>query len=255
MDIPFDKLDKELKDVKTVSGLLQVSSLKLQGPLTMPESWSIEATGDVGNLIVDTTLLPESIKMEEGNLQAVENKILLTDAKVNAGDISLRMSATINYNMSELVKADIGFHGEMGKESMTWVENRIKLLPEFSVRPPLSIPEAHLTWKKDSGISFISNLSFQDGPGISLDMFLDSEGLEINNLLIQDAESNASFAFGLKEKEIGFDFIGNLSHTTTDKIFLNTPFSEEWIKGDFQAHTNKAILMCTSRRRDSIMHA
>ena len=27
-----------------------------------------------------------------------------------------------------------------------------------------------------------------------------------------------------------------MSHTTTDKIFLNTPLSKEWIKGDFQAH-------------------
>ena len=49
-------------------------------------------------------------------------------------------------------------------------------------------------------------------------------------------ESNASFAVDLKKEEIDFDFTGNLSHTTTDKIFLNTPFSKEWIKGDFQAH-------------------
>ena len=67
-------------------------------------------------------------------------------------------------------------------------------------------------------------------------MLLNPEGLKINNLLIQDEESNASFAFGLKEGEIDLDFAGNLSQSTTDKIFLNTPFSKEWIKGDFQAH-------------------
>jgi Predicted membrane protein len=160
----------------------------------------------------------------------------LTAAKVNAGDSSLRISATVSHNMTALVKADIGFDGEMGKESMNWIENRFKLPAEFSVRPPLSIPEAHLTWKKDSGISFISNLAFQDGPGISFDMFLDTEGLKINNILIQDAETNASFACVLKEEVIDFSFTGNLSHTTTDKIFHNTPFSKEWIKGDFQAH-------------------
>ena len=54
----FEKVDKGLKDVKTVNGILQVSSLKLQGPLSMPETWSIEATGEVENLIVDTTLFP-----------------------------------------------------------------------------------------------------------------------------------------------------------------------------------------------------
>ncbi|MBC8548064.1 MAG: AsmA-like C-terminal region-containing protein [Candidatus Brocadiales bacterium] len=232
----FEKMDKGLKDVKTVSGILQVSSLKLHGPLTMPETWSIETTGEVENLIVDTTLFPEPIEIEEGKLQAVENKVLLTDAKVNAGDSSLRISATVNHNMSELVKADIGFDGEMGKESMKWIEGLVMLSPEFHIRPPLSIPKAHLTWKKDSGISFISNLAFQDGPGISLDMFLNTEGLKINNILIQGAETNASFACGLKEDVIDFSFTGNLSHTTTDKIFLNTPFSKEWMRGDFQAH-------------------
>jgi hypothetical protein len=206
----FNKADKGLKDLKTVSGILQVSSLKLHGPLSMPETWSIEATGEVGNLVVDTTLFPEPIEMEEGNLQVVENKVLLTDAKVNAGDSSLRISGTVNHNMSELFKADIGFHGEMGKESMKWIENLFKLPSSLSVRPPLSIPEAHLTWEKDSGISFVSNLTLQNGPVISLDMFLNPEGLEINSFLIQDAESSASFAFGLKEREIDFDFTGNL---------------------------------------------
>ncbi|MFV1976524.1 MAG: AsmA-like C-terminal domain-containing protein, partial [Candidatus Scalindua sp.] len=232
----FEKLDKGLKDVKTVSGILQVSSLKLQGSLSMPETFNIEATGNVNDLIVDTTLFPEPIVVKEGNIKIVENKILLSDAKVNASDISLRMWATINHTMSELVKADIGFHGEMGKESMKWIETLVKLPSALSIRPPLSIPEAHLTWEKDSGISFVSNLALQDGPGISLDMLLNSEGLEINNLLIQDAESNASFTFGLKEEEIDVGFTGNLSHTTTDKIFLNTPLSKEWIKGDFQEH-------------------
>jgi hypothetical protein len=232
----FEKVDKGLKDVKTVNGTLQISSLKLQGPLSTPETWSLEATGEAENLIVETTLFPESIEIEKANLKAAENKILLTDAKVNTGDSSLRISATVNHNMSAFVKADIGFDGKLGKESMDWIENLFKLPPDFRVEPPLYIPEARLTWERNSGISFVSNLTFQDGPGISLDMLLNPEGLKINNLLIQDAESNASFAFDLKGKEIDFGFTGNLSHTTTDKIFLNTPFSKELIKGDFQAH-------------------
>ena len=232
----FEKAGKGLKDVNTVNGTLQISTLKLQGPLSMPETWSLEATGEVENLIVETTLFPESIEMEKANLKVTDNKILLTDAKVNAGDSSLSISATVKHNMSGFVKADIGLDGKLEKESMDWIENLYKLPPDFRVAPPLSIPEARLTWDQDSGASFISNLTFQDGPRISLNMLLDSEGLKINNLLLQDAESNASFAFYLKEKEIDFSFTGNLSHTTTDKIFLNTPFSKEFIKGDFKAH-------------------
>ena len=106
------------------------------------KTWDIEATGEVEDLIVDTTLFPEPIEVKEGNIKVVEKKVIVSDAKVNASDSSLRMSATINHNMSELVKMDIGFQGEMGKESMKWIENRFKLPPELSIRPPLSIPEA-----------------------------------------------------------------------------------------------------------------
>ena len=210
--------------------------MKLQGPLTMPENWSIEATSEIEDLIVDTTLFPEPIEMKEGNLEAVENKILLTDAKVNAGDSSLRISGTFDRTTSEFVKADIGFHGEMGKESMKWIEDLVKMPPELQIRPPLSITDAHLTWDKDSGISFVSNLTLQNDLKFSLDMFLNPEGFGINDFLIQDDESNASFAFGIKEEVIDVDFTGNLSHTTMDKIFLNTPLSMEWIKGDVHAH-------------------
>ena len=137
----FDKEDKVLKDLKTVSGTLQVSSLKLQGPLTMPKSWSIEATGKVEDIIVDATLFPEPVEMKEGNLKVVEKTFFLSDAKINAGDISLILSATINHNMSELVKADIGFHGDIGKESMEFIEDLVQLPPELRIRPPLFIPE------------------------------------------------------------------------------------------------------------------
>ncbi len=232
----FDKEDKVLKDLETVNGILQVSSFKLKGPLTIPKSWSIEATGKVEDIVVDTTLFPEPIEMKEGNLKVVEKTFLLSDAKINAGDISLMMSTTINHNMSELVKADIGFHGEIGKESMEFLEDLVNLPLELHIRPPLSIPKAHLSWEKESGISFVSNLTHQDGPGFSLDMFMNPEGLGINNFLIQDDTSNASFTFYLKDKEIDVGFAGNLSHTTTDKIFINTPLSKELIKGDFQAH-------------------
>ena len=118
----FDKVETVFNDLKTVSGTLQVSSLKLQGPLTMPENWNIEATGEVKNLIVNTTLLPEPIEMEEGNLKIVENNVLLTDGKINAIDSSLRISGTFSHTVSELVKADIEFHGKMGNESMKWLE-------------------------------------------------------------------------------------------------------------------------------------
>jgi hypothetical protein len=61
----------------------------------------------------------------------------------------------------------------------------------------------------------------------------------IDDLLVRDKESHASIKLGRKEKEFSFNFTGNLTQTTTDKIFLNTPAYKEWIKGDFRVHILK----------------
>ena len=136
-----------------------------------------------------------------------------------------------------LDKADITFHGEMGQESLEWIEKRVNLPSDLSVRPPLSIQKARITWEKDCGMSFVSSLTFQnDGPEVSVDMFMNPEGIEMKSVHIQDGESSASFRFDLGEKMINFGFTGNLSHTTTDKIFLNTPFAKERIEGDIKVH-------------------
>ncbi|MDR4499504.1 MAG: AsmA-like C-terminal domain-containing protein [Candidatus Scalindua sp.] len=232
----FEKMGKSLKDVKSVSGILQVLSLNLKGQLAMPESWVIGATGEVKDLLVDTTLYPEPVEVNEGFFKVVDKEFFLTHSKVKAGNSSLGISGSISYIMTELVNTDIAFHGEIGQESLQWIEKRVNLPPEYSIRPPLSIQKAHIAWKKDSGMSFVSNLTLQNGPEVSVDMILNPEALEIKNVHILDAESNASFRFGLGDKAINFSFTGNLSQTTTDKIFLHAPLAKEWIKGDFQAH-------------------
>ncbi|NOG84284.1 MAG: hypothetical protein HND49_10865 [Planctomycetes bacterium] len=232
----FEKTERSLKEVKSVSGILQISSLNLKGPLTIPKNWQTEATGEIKDLLVDTALFPEPLEVREAFFKVADKEFSLSDSTVKAGDSSLRLSGAVSHNMAGFDKADIAFHGEIGQGTMQWIENFFNLPPELSVRPPLSIQKAHMTWKKDSGISCVSNLTLQNGPDISVDMFQNPEALGIKSVHIQDAETNATFGFGLREDVIDCSFTGNLSHTTTDKIFHNTPFAKEWIKGDFQAH-------------------
>ena len=232
----FQKTNTSLKDLKTVSGGLNVSAINLKGPLTRPESWRFKTTGDVEDLAIDTALFPESIEVKKAGFNADEKMLFLADAHVNALDASFNVTGSVSHNMAELVKTDFEFSGEMEQESLAWILDYINLPSKLRVRPPIPISQAHLTWQKDSGISFAGNFALKDGPEISLDMYRDPKVMRINDLVIKDEESNVSFAFGLIEKEYHFNFTGNLSNTTLDKMFLNTALSGEWINGDFQAH-------------------
>lgn len=232
----FDTVGPSLKEVKSLSGILKVSSLNLNGPLTRPKNWQTEVTGEVKDLLVDTTLFPEPVEVNEALFKGVGKEFSLIHSMVKTGDCSLQVSGAISHRMAELDKADIEFNGEIGKDFLQWIEKRVNVPVELSIRPPLSIQKAHITWEKNSGMSCVSNLTLQNGPEISLDVLMNPHGMKIKNVHIQDSESNAVFAFDLGRKAINVSFTGNLSHATTDKVFLNTPFAKEWIKGDFKAH-------------------
>ena len=64
----------------------------------MPESWFIEAEGEVKDLLVDTTLFPEPLEVNEGLFKVADKEFFLTHSKVKAGDSSLRVSGALSHN-------------------------------------------------------------------------------------------------------------------------------------------------------------
>jgi len=232
----FDKMRKTVKDIKSVNGDLELTSFNLNGLLAKPDEWHVEATGVVKEFAIDAGTLPGPIVVNEGHFALVDNKFTLTDTQVNLIDSSFIMKGTIDHNKKKLIKADIAFHGEIGHDSMLWAYNFFKLPSKFMAKSPFYLSQSNIRWKKDSGISFISNITSQNGPELSVDMVFNPGNLEINNLRLKDDASLASIKISLKEKDINFDFAGNLAQSTLSKIFLIPPISPGWVNGDFQAH-------------------
>jgi hypothetical protein len=69
-----------------------------------------------------------------------------------------------------------------------------------------------------------------------MDVFVSPEEFRLNNLRIQDRESNASFALALKERELHFDFDGHLDKTTLDNLLIENEILTGRVDGDFEAH-------------------
>ncbi len=231
-----EKMSKVLKGINTVNGNLELTSLNLNGPLTMPEKWNIETAGAVEAFTVDADMFPEPIVLREGHFELADSKLFFTDTKVNVSDSSFIVHGSIDLNRTESVKVDIAFHGEIGHDSIHWAYNFFKLPPKYMVKAPLSLSQSNISWEKDSGLSLISNFTVQNSPEISVDMLFNPEGMIIISLLVKDNVSQASIKAGFTEKDVNFNFSGHLSQATVDRIFLVTPISTGWVKGDFLAH-------------------
>ena len=228
-------LNGALKNLKSVQGTIELSTLTLKGPLFKPEKWRFRMTGELRDLAIESSLFPGQLATQ-GTFEVVPKKISLTDARINILDASLRLSCFFNDYLEVLQKADFTFQGSIGQETMQWVSNLIEVPPKLRVRAPLSISQAHVGWNKSGTNSFSADLAIKDGPKVSIDMHLNPEELRINNALIEDRESRASFALKLKESELHLDFKGHLDKATLDKVFIENEILTGRIDGDFEAH-------------------
>jgi hypothetical protein len=131
----------------------------------------------------------------------------------------------------------LNFSGELGPEATNWFSDLVNLPEELRVRPPLSFSEAHLISERDIGISFQGNFALESGTSATLDIYYSPEELVIKKLLIRDEESHLIHTLKLDSKTLDFSFAGNLTSTTLNRMFVNNPFPNGSLEGDFRAQT------------------
>jgi hypothetical protein len=234
--LSFEQIGEVLRDIKAMRGSLALSHIDLKGPLLNPQQWQFTAIGYLEDIFMESTLFPGPVAMRSGKIEALSEKLSFRDVEADIMDASLHASGAINNYMEDIYTSDVTMRGDLGPEATRWVSTLINLPSELAVRSPLSVSEAHLTWNSAGRVSLEGNLTVQEGPSISLDIFRNPEELTIKKLQVNDEESNAFLSLTLKEREFGLNFTGNLTQRTTDKFFMNTLILNEWITGDFKVH-------------------
>jgi hypothetical protein len=226
------------EDFKAVKGQVVLSDLNLKGPMLEPSQWHFRAAGRVENLVAERTSAPDSIAVANGRFEVTPEKISVSGFQTNILDASLNASGVLSGFLEKIQSVDATFQGDLGSEAIKWLSEAVSLPPGLRVRAPLSISEAHLVWAEDRQTSFRGDLAVKEGPQVSLDIFLDPNELKVTELLIQDGESNASFALDLKEKEreLHLEFVGDLEKTTMDRLLTDNQILAGRIEGDFHAH-------------------
>ncbi|NIO15622.1 MAG: hypothetical protein GTN70_01245 [Deltaproteobacteria bacterium] len=232
---PLKDLATAFTDFKPREGIVVLSSANLKGPLLIPAEWHFKAEGVMQNVLVDLTLFEAPVTVKSGKIVADKEKLSFTDAQGTLRDASFRASGVINGYMEKVRKADLAFLGELGPEATNWFSDLVNLPDQLRVRPPLSLSQAHLTYERDSAISFKGDFAIKSGTRATLDMHQSPGKLVIENLMIRDEQSRAVHTLNLTDDSLGLTFQGNLTPTTLNRIFVNNPFPNGSFKGDFIA--------------------
>ncbi len=234
----YGPLDRRLKDLKALSGVLRLSSLKLKGPLFEPTAWQANISGQVRGVVVDSMRVPGPITASQGDFNLTADKLSFDNLQASVLDTRLTGSGALSGNREGMDALDLSLAGTAGRDSIQWAFTRFTLPQKLLVNSPLAFRNSHLLWQKTEGVTFTGNVIVADGPSLSLDLSRTAATIKAGRATIKDGDTNATITARQNGKTTDFSFSGKLSQPTLSRIFEQGGFGKGNVQGDFKASVN-----------------
>ncbi len=228
----YKTLQDSLKDVKTLTGIVNLSSMNFGGPLFRPALWNRAIAGSIEQIKIDSRLLPGPLTAPRGNFSLESNKILLDDVRAAILDTKVTGSGAISGDRREMHEIDLRFTGTAGTESIAWAFVRFALPKEFIINAPLAFTNSHLTWQEKAGMSFAGEVTVANGPALSIDLSQSGTRLVLNRATIKDQGTNVNVSARQNGTTTDLSFSGKLAQNTLNRIFKRRIFGKGNIQGD-----------------------
>jgi len=230
------------EDVKTLKGSIQFSQLALEVPLLNPRDFQSRTSGEMRNIVLDSTLLPGPVELVgghfEGHADLEKQKLSLRETQVYMLDASMTVSGVLNDYFKGPNNLDLSLDGDIGPESNRWVSSLLHIPPRLVLRTPLSLSKGRLIREKNFSTSFKGNLVLPGGESVAMDVFVSPEEFGFKNILVRNEASHASASFNLKERELSLQFTGNLERGTLNDLFAQGDSVHGRVEGDFRAYVS-----------------
>jgi AsmA-like C-terminal region/AsmA family len=247
----FAALPKDLKDLDSAQGRLDLTSLSLKGPLDEPNQWDFTGAGTFGKIALKHTKLPAVMNLSGGTFNATPARLTVSNAQVNLLDASLTVDGSVESPYEAPPSLEAAAAGSIGAEMTGWLAGQVEMPKQFMLRSPLQVSQSRVLWKKDGDVAFAGDLRIAGGPQVSFDLVRGPETLEAKEILIVDGERRTHITVALKKDNVAFSFNGELEQATLNRIFQTPPLEGSLIQGDIQvsAFFNEAPLRFTARGR------
>ena len=234
------RLKDVLRDIEKITGIAEVSVKSVKGPLLKPDDIQYDIQGDLKNVALQTTALPDSLGIKSGKIHVQKDKIIFEDLQAALLDSSITYSAVLQDFISGTVNANlIVTDAFVGPELNTWFAQEISVPDEYILRTPLLISRATLQWTMKELIDLQGDFYIKDGPIFYIDVMLNPDELILRDFSLKNDDEEADIKLELKKREITAEFDGSLSKKTIDEILIYKNIDHNaWIKGDIRFYIN-----------------
>ncbi|MCE5335119.1 MAG: AsmA-like C-terminal region-containing protein, partial [Desulfobacteraceae bacterium] len=230
-----EKWQKEL-EISTPKGVIPFESIEFRGPVGDHSKWVFQAGGKIDDLTVRTDLLPRPLVLKAGRFDILHDVITLKDVSAVLADSSLNVSGKVNGFFESLRALDLSISGHLGPQGNKDIATITALPPSMRAMSNLAISGSHLIWEKNTRTAFSGELNVASGPRVKINLLWTPRELEISELAVKDADSDASIAIKSGAGQINLKFSGVLSNKTADKLLAENTLLTGPIRGKFTAH-------------------
>jgi hypothetical protein len=230
------RLADDLKDIKTMTGIAEVTVKSIRGLLLQPANLQYELHCAFRNVDMAAAYLPGPLNIASGKAVIVPDKTIFENMQAILLDSSFNFSGVLQNYISGITNAEIFIaDAEIGVQVNSWLSEQIYMPEEYIFRTPLLISRANVKWTREELLDLQGDFAIKDGPIFYIDVLLNPEELLLRNLSLKNEEERAKIRLVLRKREIDAEFQGSLSKTTIDNILLhNDVFPEAWINGDIK---------------------
>ena len=192
-----------LQDIKSLNGVMALSSMNLKGPLLQPEKWDYRIEGKIEKLTMEASVMPGPLAITAAKFEANPEKFFCKDSQVNLLDAALEVSAAGNGWQQGFRNFEGTFQGDLGIKVMEWASTRFPL--PAGITAPGSFfhfpgPPRAGTGKKAFPSTGIAN-GRRDRAHPST-FFIPLKHSSVNRLLIADDHSRADIRVKIQQREL-----------------------------------------------------
>ena len=118
----FDNTKEYLKDIKEITGRLDLASLSIKGAVDAPEDWQLAANGAINNLAIEMSKTPAKMKLPEGDS--------------SKGNVSIeegpRLTLDVEYLSKQLQIKQLTVKDQHSDAKLAFVRNQDELSLDFT---------------------------------------------------------------------------------------------------------------------------
>ncbi len=230
----FKGLDEAKNHIATAAGSAQITKLKISGPLTEPQHWSLEIAGTPEAIRITSPRVPFEVMLSGG-------KITYLPGNARAEDVSIAFldgSFVSSFQSKGIVNPESAawrIAGSMGPAAVGWLSTILPIPQHLQIKPPVALSGVTIAWSNTRTLTITGGIKTADGVELLADVSVSPQEWHVRRLQFADGSSRATVTARQRPTGVEVSFSGNLEKETADHLLENNRTLSGRLEGDLRA--------------------